>query len=91
MVLHHVPSPAKIFEDVAELLQAGGSFFVTDLCSHDQTWVKDACGDLWLGFDPADLTNWANAAGLVEGKSVYLALRNGFRIQVRQFDKITFN
>jgi ArsR family transcriptional regulator len=42
---------------------------------------------VWLGFDPEDLGRWANAAGLTAGRELYLALRNGFRIQVRQFHK----
>jgi len=33
------------------------------------------------------LTRWALSAGLVEGNSLYLAQRNGFRIQLRQFVK----
>ncbi len=87
MVLHHVPSPAAIFQDAAAMLAEGGMLSVTDLCSHDQSWVREACGDLWLGFDPEDLSQWALAAGLREGPSAYLAQRNGFRVQVRQFFK----
>lgn len=87
MVLHHVPSPADIFADAARLLKPGGILSVTDLCSHDQNWAQEACGDLWLGFEPEDLNQWAAAAGLSEGASDYLAQRNGFRIQVRQFTK----
>jgi ArsR family transcriptional regulator len=87
MVLHHVPSPAEIFTDLASLLKTGGQVFVTDLCSHDQSWVQDACGDLWLGLEPEDLSQWANNAELAEGESIYLTQRNGFRIQIRQFLK----
>lgn len=87
MVLHHVPSPADIFKDAATMLREGGLLSVTELCSHDQNWVREACGDLWLGFDPDDLGQWAAAAGLREGPSAYLAQRNGFRVQVRQFLK----
>ncbi len=86
MVLHHVPSPAAIFGDVAKLLKPGGLLSVTDLCSHDQSWTREACGDLWLGFNSDDLSQWAQAAGLEEGPSVYMAQRNGFRIQVRHFE-----
>lgn len=85
MVLHHVPSPADIFADLANCLAPGGVLLVTDLCQHDQDWAKDACGDLWLGFDPADLQAWAGSAGLKEIASIYLAQRNGFQIQVRLF------
>lgn len=85
MVLHHTPDPAHIFEDLAQLLTPGGVLLVTDLCHHDQSWAREACGDLWLGFEPDDLSNWASAAGLAEGESLYLAQRNGFQIQLRQF------
>jgi ArsR family transcriptional regulator len=87
MVLHHVPSPAEVFSDSAALLKPGGSLVVTDLCRHDQRWAKENCGDLWLGFEPEDLTRWANAAGLEDSESLYLGLRNGFQIQVRRFEK----
>ncbi|WP_339677445.1 metalloregulator ArsR/SmtB family transcription factor [uncultured Zhongshania sp.] len=87
MVLHHVPSPAEIFKDAARLLKPGGIFCVTDLCRHDQSWARDACGDLWLGFEPDDLTEWAQASGLQDGPAAYLAQLNGFRVQVRQFIK----
>lgn len=85
MVLHHVPSPAAIFQDVARVLRPHGTLIVTELCRHDQLWAQQACGDLWLGFEPEDLTQWAHASGLSAGHSVYLAQRNGFRVQIRQF------
>lgn len=87
MVLHHTPSPASLLEDISAILKPGGVFLITELCLHDQSWTQEACGDLWLGFDPEDLQSWAETAGLQEGQSVYFALRNGFQIQVRQFIK----
>lgn len=85
MVLHHTPSPAEVFHDLAQLLKPGGALVVTDLCHHDQAWARDACGDLWLGFEPDDFSRWANLAKLTEGQSSYFALRNGFQIQIRHF------
>jgi ArsR family transcriptional regulator len=85
MVLHHVPSPAQIFGDLALALKPGGSLLITELCRHDQLWAESACGDLWLGFEPADLTQWAQAAGFEAGRAVYIAQRNGFGVQIRQF------
>lgn len=87
MVLHHTPSPADIFQDLSRALVPGGALLVCDLCRHEQAWARDACGDLWQGFDPQDFSRWAKAAGLEEGQSVYFALRNGFQIQLRQFFK----
>lgn len=87
MVLHHVPSPKTIFADAAHLLKTGGQLLITDLCRHDQDWAKDSCGDLWLGFEPEDLTVWAAEADLSEVQSQYLGLRNGFHIQFRLFHR----
>jgi len=90
MVLHHNPTPATIIEHCANLLNSDGVLLITDLCAHDQEWVKETCGDLWLGFDPAEITDWAIAAGLTEGSSLFLTQRNGFRIQLRQFKAANF-
>jgi len=85
MVLHHTPAPGRILADVASRLAPDGVVLVTDLCSHDQGWARENCGDLWLGFDPQELGRWAQEAGLEDIASVYLAQRNGFQIQVRLF------
>lgn len=87
MVLHHNPTPGDIIKHCAELLNDNGVLLITDLCAHDQDWVKQSCGDLWLGFDPQEITDWTKRAQLAEGNSVFLTQRNGFRIQVRQFKK----
>ena len=89
MVLHHTPSPADIFQDLSNALAPGGALLICDLCRHEQDWARNACGDLWQGFDPQDFSRWAKAAHLDEGQSVYFALRNGFQIQLRQFLKPT--
>ena len=87
MVLHHNPIPGDIIRHCADLLTDNGVLLITDLCAHDQDWVKQACGDLWLGFDPSEITDWAENAGLTEVNSLFLTQRNGFRIQLRQFKK----
>ena len=85
MVLHHTSSPADIFADIARLLAPGGSVFIAELCRHDQPWAREACGDVWLGFEPEDISHWAGAAGLQEAQNLYFAQRNGFSVQLRQF------
>lgn len=87
MVLHHIPTPALAFNNLSRLLLPGGTLLVTDLCRHDQSWARENCGDIWLGFDTNDLTAWAHNAGLIEGSSLFLALRNGFQIQLRQYQR----
>ena len=90
MVLHHLPSPHEAFQHAQALLNEGGMLLIVDLCQHDQDWVKDSCGDLWLGFDAQDMNAWALQASLQIGPSVFLGLRNGFQIQMCVFQKTGF-
>lgn len=87
MVLHHFAAPAEALKQLALQVNSGGSLLITELCSHNQSWARQACGDLWLGFEQDDLARWAVAAGLTPGESLYVGLRNGFQIQVRHFAK----
>ncbi|TIH10102.1 ArsR/SmtB family transcription factor [Pseudomonas leptonychotis] len=87
MVLHHFAAPAEALKQLAQRLKPGGSLLITELCSHNQSWAREACGDLWLGFEQDDLARWADAAGLNTCESLYVGLRNGFQIQVRHFAK----
>ena len=87
MVLHHTPSPAQVFADVCSAIKPGGILIITDLCAHDQDWARTACGDHWLGFESHDLNQWGQENQMNEGESIYVALRNGFQIQIRQFIK----
>lgn len=89
MVLHHISSPAETFSDCYDLLKNDGCLLIAELSTHDQDWVRESCGDLWLGFDESDLLAWADKAGLTPGESAFLGLRNGFQIQIRVFKKGT--
>jgi ArsR family transcriptional regulator len=85
MVLHHTPQPRTTLAEAAACLAPGGVMAITDLCRHDQGWARENCGDLWLGFEPDQLTDWAEEAGLTSLAATILAQRNGFQIQVRLF------
>lgn len=87
MVLHHNSEPQQIFADIQRCLADNGQLIVCDLCQHDQNWARENCGDIWLGFAPEQLSHWAKQTGFSEGQESYLTLRNGFRIQIRQFIK----
>ncbi|MEQ8953175.1 MAG: methyltransferase domain-containing protein, partial [Gammaproteobacteria bacterium] len=87
MVLHHISSPARTFSDCAKLLNENGKLLIIELSSHDQDWVRESCGDLWLGFEEADLLHWAEKAELQHEQSSYLGLRNGFQIQMSVYRK----
>jgi len=88
MVLHHVPSPGSLIRDCAALLCSGGMLFISELNKHHQTWVRENCGDVWLGFEANELSQWASSAGLSEGENIFIGIRNGFQIQLRHFIKV---
>ncbi len=87
MVLHHTADPKQMIGDAAALLRPGGILVITELCSHDQAWTREFCGDLWLGFELAQITRWCVTASLKEIASSHVAQRNGFQIQVRLFTR----
>ena len=88
MVVHHIPSPAEVISASAQLLNDQGYLLITDLCPHDQNWVKESCGDIWLGLDPEELKSWTEEAGLTHQHQVFVGLRNGFQIQIQLFKKL---
>ncbi len=87
MVVHHIPAPAEALIASAKLLNDNGYLLITDLCPHDQNWVKESCGDVWLGLDPEEIKYWAREAGLTHQHQVFVGLRNGFQIQIQLFKK----
>ncbi len=87
MVLHHIPTPAKVFNDISCFLNTNGVLVICELSHHNQEWTKENCGDIWLGFEPEELTQWATSAGFISDKTAFIGLRNGFQIQLRKFIK----
>ena len=87
MVLHHVPDPAGLIRDTAQLLKPQGDLIISDLCPHDQAWAREHCGDLWLGFSPDEIRAWATHCGFIHCAELFFAQRNGFQIQVQHFKR----
>lgn len=87
MVLHHFPSPRTFFSQTAKLLADQGCLFIAELERHEHEWVREACGDLWLGFDAYELDQWAAGCGLAPGPRQFLAQKNGFSIQILTYTK----
>ena len=88
MVLHHQPSPRKFIQKAQHFLQPDGTFVIAELCPHTHNWVKEHCGDLWLGFTQEQLADWAHSSGLALTSHQNFAQRNGFTIQIVTFKSI---
>ncbi len=87
MVLHHIAAPADFLAQCWQALNTNGFLLVTDLCTHQQDWVREACGDFWLGFEPDELLSWASDIGFKAQEPIFVSLKNGFQIQIHIFKK----
>lgn len=64
MVLHSVASPAEVVRDMARVVRPGGTVVAVDFLAHQQEWMREELGVLWLGFDLEEVESWFRAAGL---------------------------
>ncbi|MEY8203438.1 MAG: metalloregulator ArsR/SmtB family transcription factor [Bermanella sp.] len=87
MVLHHIASPADFLAQCWQLLNPNGQLLITDLCAHQQDWVRAACGDFWMGFAPDELLGWAHELGFVTQEPLLVGLKNGFQVQIHILKK----
>lgn len=62
--LHHMPSPERSITEAARTLLPGGRLILLDLASHNEEWLREHFGDLWLGFSRDDLARWMDEAGM---------------------------
>jgi SAM-dependent methyltransferase len=73
-VLHHVARPQDVLAAAARLARPGGHLIVVDHVPHDDERLRER-GHVWLGFEPAKVRAWLEAAGL---EAVHAsALRSG--------------
>ena len=62
-LLHHAPRPVDLVRQLALLAKPGGAVLIVDYARHDDESMRNEA-DLWLGFDPAELSRFAREAGL---------------------------
>jgi DNA-binding transcriptional ArsR family regulator len=64
-VLHHAPLPRVMVAALARLVAPGGKLVVIDYAHHEDDELREQQADVWMGFEPAELTGFAADAGLV--------------------------
>ncbi|HEY4160269.1 MAG TPA: methyltransferase domain-containing protein [Polyangiaceae bacterium] len=63
-VLHHAPLPRETLRLLAALLRPGGHLLLLDYARHADEALRDAQADVWMGFEPKELEDFALSAGL---------------------------
>jgi len=66
MYLHHVDRPAVAIKEMARIIKPCGTVVITDLDTHQHTFLRDEHHDRWMGFDRQDLRAWFRDAGLTD-------------------------
>jgi ArsR family transcriptional regulator len=62
-VLHHAARPQDAIAAATRLLRPGAHLIVVDYLPHEDEAMREQ-GDVWLGFEPAKLRGWLDAAAL---------------------------
>lgn len=65
MFLHHVEHPAAAIAEMTRILKPGGGLVITDLDSHEHTFLLSEHHDRWPGFEREAVRGWLEAAGLI--------------------------
>ena len=64
MVLHYLPSPGDAVAEMARIVKPGGTVVVVDFVRHQQEWMRQELGVVWLGFTAEEIDEWFVGAGL---------------------------
>jgi DNA-binding transcriptional ArsR family regulator len=67
-VLHHAARPQDLVAAAARLARPGGHVVVVDYVPHEDESLRER-GHVWLGFEPAKLRAWLEAAGLEDAQA----------------------
>ena len=65
MVLHYLPSPAEAIAEMARVIKPGGRVIAVDFVAHQNEWMRQELGVIWLGFDTDEVASWFERVGLV--------------------------
>lgn len=64
MVLHYVATPADVIREMFRIVRPGGVIVVVDFVKHTHEWMRGELGVVWMGFEPGELREWFESAGL---------------------------
>ena len=82
MVLHHVPQPEEVLEELRRALAPGGLLVLTDFTTHSDEPMRSEYGDHWLGFDRHTLHDYLARAGFTVLESSLAPVERGLALHI---------
>jgi ArsR family transcriptional regulator len=75
-MLHHAPRPRHTVAALLELARSGGRVIVVDYLKHEDERLSEQQADVWMGFDPDELVDFARTAGLADPATFAVPVRH---------------
>lgn len=82
MVLHHVPQPVEVLQEIRRVLVPGGRLALTDFNRHEDERMRSEYGDHWLGFERETLHAHLAKAGFVVKESRLAPVERGLSLHL---------
>ena len=68
LVLPYVADPVSVLVEVRRVLTANGRVLIVDMRAHEHDEYRQTMGHVWLGFDAAQVEQWALEAGFASAR-----------------------
>ncbi|MDR0339807.1 MAG: metalloregulator ArsR/SmtB family transcription factor [Desulfovibrio sp.] len=82
MVLHHIPQPVAVLEEIRRVLSPSGRLVLTDFNRHEYESMRHEYGDHWLGFDRESLHGFLERAGFRVQESRVAPVERGLSLHI---------
>ncbi len=76
-VLHHSTQPSLALQELRRVLAPKGRFIIIDMLKHDQEWMREKLGDLWLGFEAEEICQLLTEQNFIDIKLEQMSIENG--------------